>query len=217
MGTSEAGKHTIAEHIANDDGFLEKTVHERVQGVYYIPSGKYRFVLIDTAGPRLDRLRCEKRSISTLIRKEVESKFSNVVHLIVIVVRKDCFIMEEVDSLAWIVETLFTEKSRQNIALIHSGCENLDMVQREAYINEFSNNDGPAGRLSLLCKKKKLAVGFPNIEETAEKYIGLHKQSISRSDDEIKSLCTSLKYPLQYSNLFQQNAETVTCFLCIVM
>ena len=188
-----------------------------MQGVYYIPSGKYRFVLIDTAGAQLDRLRCEKQSICTLIRKEVQNKFSKVVHLIVIVVRKDCFVMEEVNSLAYIVETLFTKESRQNIALIHSGCENLDIIKREEYINKFSNDHGPTGKLSLLCEKKTFAVGFPNIEQTAENYIDLHKQSISRGNDEVKSLCASLKDPLQYSNLFQKQAETITCLPCIVM
>ena len=65
LGTSEAGKYTIAKHIASDDDFPVR------EGVYYIPSGKYRFVLIDTAGARLDCQRCEERSISILIRKEV--------------------------------------------------------------------------------------------------------------------------------------------------
>lgn len=214
LGTSGAGKYTIAKHIADDDNFPDKRVHK---GVYHITSRGYKFVLIDTAGAQLDPLQSDKRIIGKLIRKEVQDTFSNIVHLIVIVVRKDCYIMEEVDSLAYIVETLFTKESRQNIALIHSGCEDLQNVQREAYINKFSTNDGPAGKLSSLCEKKTLAVGFPNIEETAENYIYLHRQSIRRGNDDLKSMCVSLEDPPQYSNLFQPKAQTVTCFLCIVM
>ena len=66
------------------------------------------------------------------------------------------------------------------------------------------------------CVKKNC----PNIEETDEKYVVLHEQSISTGIDEVKSLCASLKDPPQYSNLFQPitKAETITCLhACIVI
>ena len=115
------------------------------------------------------------------IRKEVETLFPKGVHLILLVVRKDCCTPEELDSLAYIVETLFTEKSRKNIALIHTACENLEEEQRDKYIKKFVKDDGPAGKLSSLCENMTLAVGFPNVAEASAAYRELHEQSIRQS------------------------------------
>ena len=218
LGTSGAGKYTVAKYVAGVDNFPEKYVYKGVGAVHNITSSKYKFAFIDTAGIQLDPLQYEKLSISK-IRKELETHFPHGVHLVVIVVRKNCFTNEEVDSLAYIVETLFTKEARKYIALIHTGCENLDKIQRETYINKFAKNDGPSGKLNSLCEKKTLAVGFPNTEESAETYVKLHKQSISEGTEEVLLLCKSLENPMQLSDLFQQQifSHTVKCVNCIVL
>lgn len=226
LGTAKAGKYTIAKHIAmtGDGKFKRKYEYKGVGAVHQIKFNKYNFVFIDTAGVELDQLHYEKPNANK-IRKEIETFFPKGVHLILLVVRKDCWTPEELESLAYIVETLFTEKSRKNIALIHSACENLERDRKDKYIKRFRENDGPAGKLSSLClSEKTLAVGFPNVEEASVEYRGLHERSIQESTKEIRHLSESvaLENPLQISDLFRQKrfSEKLQMFptvQCIVM
>ena len=201
LGTARAGKYTVAKHIATDS--KEFPAQDSVIGMGEIHSyeyGKFKFVTVDTAGAH--NRDNEHLSLNS-IRTKIESYLQHGVNLILIVVRMDCSSSEELASLANIVENLFCPVARQHIALVHTGCENLEHNDRQAYIDEFKRSYGAANKLSSLCNKGLYAVGFPELDKTDERYLKLYKDSVINGERELRELTEGSKTIKPYVTLLK--------------
>ena len=201
LGTARAGKYTVAKHMAGDkEDFPKKYQYNGVGTVHNIRFGEYNFILIDTNGIQSDDQKV--MGIDTMC-KQIMNIFKSGMPLILLVVRKDCSPPEELESLASIVETMFTVKTRKYTVLIHSGCENLKVESRVRYITEFAIDSGHAGRLHSLCGQIVLTVGLPNLAESSETYIDIHRESIRVSAEYLRGL--SMPKQQSISDMFTQN------------
>lgn len=228
LGTARVGKYTIAKYIATDG--QDFTPQDSVRGmgeVHCYEHQNYNFILIDTAGAHSESHANEKISISS-IKTKIKSYLEHGINLILLVVRKDCCTPEELDSLANIVNTLFNAAAQEYIALVHTGCENLEEKKRSEYIESFRRSEGPAGKLSSLCRKGVCAVGFPELEQVSNSYIQLYQESINISKEALRRLVKDSKCIQPCIELFKtektfenpqlfSNSSTYMNCTCILM
>lgn len=203
LGTARAGKYTIAKNIATDDKDFPPQDAEKGTGeVHFYEYQDYKFVIIDTAGARSKSGQVNEKSFIRNIKANIESYLEYGINLMILVVRKDCCTPEEINTLAKIVESLFTEETRNYIALVHTGCENFEVDERKKYMELFKRSEGPAKRLSSVCLKGAYAVGFPDLEQTSRNFFDLYEESVINSKQALRSLVKDSKCIHPYIELF---------------
>ena len=204
LGTARAGKYTIAKNIAAD-GFKPFPPQKPEKGTGVVNDyeyGNFKFVTVDTAGARTHyRGIYHAKPDITVIKSQIEDHFKHGIHLILIVVRMDCCPPEDIQTLVNIVNSLFTTMARNYIALVHTGCENLEDPERKKYIATFAKNDGPAGILNSFCKKKPLSVGFPDLEKINRNFYQLYNDSVIKGKEELRKLVEDSKCIQPYIEL----------------
>ena len=201
LGTARAGKYTIAKHIATDRQNFPQQKPQKGKGVVNpYEYENFKFVTVDTAGACTSR-QDDQNVVS--ISSNIKNHLQDGIHLILIAVRMECCPPEDLESLVTIIEDLFTPMAKNYIALVHTGCENLEDSERKMYIDKFASNLGPAGKLSSLCQKGLFSIGFPDLEQINKKYFQVYNESITKGKQELRRLVKDSTFIQPYTVLLR--------------
>ena len=205
LGRAEAGKYTIAKYIATDDNqnFPKQDTKEDIRLVHHYELDHYNFVTIDTAGVHLKHHANEQLPSFRSVKLDIERYLEHGIHLILVVVRRDCCSLEDINFLVVTINNLFSQEARKYIALVHTGCEILEDPQRKTHIETFAKSEGPAENLSSLCEKGIFSVGFPDLNKVDKKYFQLFNESVIKGKQDLRKLVKDSKYIQPYAKLLK--------------